>query len=275
MRPAAPAASAPLPLEGAAPGAGAAACGTLLLVPNTLDLGAQEIDLREVLPEGAIRRAAALAHWAVEDARSARAFLKRVHANVPLALPLQGIAVVELPRPRKGSGEPVAPAQWQALLQPALAGHDLGLLSEAGLPAVADPGAALVQAAHAAGLKVLPLAGPSSLMLALAASGLNGQSFAFVGYLPQDAAARAARLKELEALSRRAGQTQIIIETPYRNAALLAALLATLAAPTRLAVSCGLTLADGWSRTDTVAGWRARPLEMPERRPAVFSLLAG
>ncbi len=262
-------------LEGAVHGDEGAGRGTLVLVPNALDLGAQEVDLREVLPEGVIRRAATLRYWAAEDARSTRAFLKRVNAIVPLALPLQDIAIAELPRPRKGSGEPVPPAQWHALLQPALAGHDMGLLSEAGLPAVADPGAALVEAAHATGLTVLPLAGPSSLMLALAASGLNGQSFAFVGYLPQEAAARAARVKELEALSRRAGQTQIIIETPYRNAALLAALLATLAAQTRLAVSCGLTLADGWSRTDTVAQWRARPAEMPDRRPAVFSLLAS
>ncbi len=249
--------------------------GTLLLVPNTLDLGADEVDLRDVVPEGVIRRAAALQHWAAEDARSTRAFLKRVGALVPLSLPLQAIAITELPRPRKGSHEPVPPAAWRALLQPALDGHDLGLLSEAGLPAVADPGAALVQAAHAAGVPVLPLPGASSLLLALAASGLNGQSFAFVGYLPQDAAARTGRLKELETLSRRASQTQLVIETPYRNAALLAAMLAALHADTRVSISCGLTLAGGWSRTETVAAWRARPPQLPDRWPAVFGLLAG
>lgn len=248
--------------------------GTLLLVPNTLDLGADAVDLQDVLPLGVLRRAAALQHWAAEDARSARAFLKRVDTIVPLAQPLQATLIVELPRPRKGSHEPVPPAQWGALLQPALAGHDLGLISEAGLPAVADPGAALVEAAHAAGVPVLPLAGASSLLLALAASGLNGQSFAFVGYLPQEAAARGARLKELEALSRRAGQTQIVIETPYRNATLLAAMTKALAPTTRLSVSCGLTLPDGWTRTDSVAGWRARPATLPDRVPAVFSLLA-
>jgi 16S rRNA (cytidine1402-2'-O)-methyltransferase len=248
--------------------------GTLVLVPNALDLGAAETDLRDVLPQGVITRAAALQHWAAEDARSARAFLKRVGLIVPLDLPLQAIAINELPRPRKGSREAVPAADWLALLQPALEGHDLGLLSEAGLPAVADPGAALVQAAHKAGVPVLPLPGASSLLLALAASGLNGQSFAFVGYLPQDAAPRAARLKELEALARRTGQTQLIIETPYRNAALLAAMMATLAPETRLAVSCGLTLAGGWCRTDTVARWRAVPAQMPDRWPAVFSLLA-
>lgn len=249
--------------------------GTLLLVPNALDLGADEVDLREVLPEGVIRRAAALQHWAAEDARSTRAFLKRVGALVPLTLPLQAISINELPRPRKGSHETVPAAAWHALLQPALDGHELGLLSEAGLPAVADPGAALVQAAHAAGVPVLPLPGASSLLLALAASGLNGQSFAFVGYLPQDAGTRTARLKELEALSRRLGQTQLVIETPYRNAALLAAMLGGLHAETRVSISCGLTLAGGWSRTQTVANWRQQPPQLPDRWPAVFGLLAG
>lgn len=248
--------------------------GTLVLMPNALDLGAEEVDLRDVLPLGVIQRAAGLRHWAAEDARSARAFLKRVAAIEPLAVALQAMAVTELPRPRKGSGEAVPAAAWQALLQPALAGHHIGLLSEAGLPAVADPGAALVRAAHALGVPVLPLPGASSLLLALAASGLNGQCFAFVGYLPQEAAARAARLKELEAFARRSQQTQLIIETPYRNAALLEAMLSTLTASTELSVSCGLTLTGGWSRTDSVAGWRERPVQMPDRWPAVFALLA-
>lgn len=249
--------------------------GTLVLMPNALDLGAAEVPLADVLPLGVIHRAAGLQHWAAEDARSARAFLKRVAAIQPLVLPLQAIAINELPRARKGSREPVPAAAWQELLQPALAGHDLGLISEAGLPAVADPGALLVAAAHAAGVPVLPLPGPSSLLLALAASGLNGQSFAFVGYLPQDAPARAARIKELESQSRRAAQTQLLIETPYRNAQLQVALLEVLSPGTRLSVGCGLTLPDGWSRTDTVAAWRARPAQMPDRLPAVWGLLAG
>ena len=143
------------------------------------------------------------------------------------------------------------------------------------MPAIADPGAALVSAAHAAGLTVVPLSGPSSLMLALAASGLNGQSFAFVGYLPVDAAERAARLRELEALSRRTGQTQLIIETPYRNEALLGGLLAALQPHTRLSVSCGLTLPQGWTRTDSIASWKAAPAALPKDVPAVFALLAG
>ena len=249
--------------------------GSLVLVPNTLDLGATEVDLREVLPHGVIRRAATLQHWVAEDARSTRAFLKRVAAIEPLSWPLQELSILELPRPRKGSRESVPAQDWQALLAPALQGHDLGLISEAGLPAVADPGANLVAAAHAAGVPVLALAGPSSLLLALAASGLNGQSFAFVGYLPQEAAARGTRIRELESLSRRFGQTQLMIETPYRNAALLAALVQALAPTTRLSVSCGLTLQGGWSRTDTASTWRQKPAQMPDRLPAVFALLAG
>ena len=246
--------------------------GTLFLVPNALDHGSEPAPLEDVLPLGVLRRAATLAHWLVEDARSARAFLKRVDALVPLAQPLQAVRIAELPRPPKGRAAILPEAAWQELLAPALAGHDIGLLSEAGLPAVADPGAALVAAAHAAGLRVQPLAGPSSIVLALAASGLGGQSFAFVGYLPQEAAARAARLRELEALSRRNAQTQLVIETPYRNRVLFEALLATLAPATQVAVACGLTLAQGWTRTASVAQWRAAPVELPDRLPAVFAL---
>ena len=249
--------------------------GRLLLVPNTLDHGAQAVAIESVLARGVIEQAAALRHWAVEDARSARAFLKRVAAVTPLAAPLQELSIVELPRPRKGSREEVAPAAWSALLAPALAGHALGLLSEAGLPAVADPGANLVAAAHAAGLPVVPLAGPSALLLALAASGLNGQSFAFVGYLPQEADARIRRLRELETLSRQQRQTQLFIETPYRNPALVTALLAALQPATRLAIGCGLTLPQGWSGCRTVGAWRVEPPEVPERLPAVYALLAG
>ncbi len=248
--------------------------GRLLLVPNTLDLGAEPVDIRQLLPLGVLQCAAGLSHWLAEDARSTRAFLKRVHAVVPLAQPLQAIDIRELPRPPKG-GAATGDAPWGELLAPALAGRDLGLISEAGLPAVADPGAAAVAAAHALGIAVLPLPGASSLLLALAASGLNGQSFAFVGYLPQDAAHRAARLKDLQALSRRNGQTQLLIETPYRNAVLLQALLATLDADTRLSVSCGLSLPSGWTRSERIAAWRSRPQTMPDRVPAVFAFLAG
>ena len=249
--------------------------GALYLVPNTLDLGsrADVPDVRDVLPASVIRTAARLTHWVAENAKTTRVFLKRIDAVMPLAQALQTLAIVELPRPQKG-GRDAPPADLSALLAPALHGHDIGLISEAGLPAVADPGAALVQAAHAACIEVIALAGPSSLLLALAASGLNGQSFAFVGYLPVDAVARGARIRELEALSRRSGQTQLMIETPYRNEALLGALLAHLQAGTRLSVSCGLTLPGGFTRTDAVPAWKARPTALPADVPAVFSLLA-
>jgi 16S rRNA (cytidine1402-2'-O)-methyltransferase len=180
-----------------------------------------------------------------------------------------------LPRPQKGGRAPAAGADLKPLLQPALDGHDVGLISEAGLPAIADPGAALVQAAHALGIAVLPLSGPSSLLLALGASGLNGQSFAFVGYLPVEAGDRTARIRDLEALSKRAGQTQLMIETPYRNEALLAALVNGLRGDTWLSVSSGLTLASGWTRTARVSAWKSAPRPVPNDVPAVFSLLAG
>ena len=249
--------------------------GTLFLVPNTLDLGLPTAPLDDVLPAGVLRTAAGLRHWAVEDAKTARAFLKRVHAQVPLVEALQQLSIVELPRPRKGSREPVPSSAWAALLGPALAGQDMGLLSEAGLPAIADPGAALVHAAHASAIPVQPLVGPSALMLALAASGLEGQSFAFVGYLPQEPVARAARLRELESLSRRFGQTQLMIETPYRNEALLHALLTVLAPDTRLSVSAGLTTTSAFTRSAPVSAWRKAPTTLPARVPAVFALLAG
>lgn len=247
--------------------------GRLLLVPNTLDLGTEaEVDLHEVLPQAVIVQAAGLSHWVAENAKSTRAFLKRVDRIVPLAQPLQDIDIRELPRPRKGQAD-AAPQDLGPLLAPALAGHDIGLLSEAGLPAIADPGAALVAAAHAQGLVVLPMSGPSSLLLALAASGLNGQSFAFVGYLPVEATERAARIRELDVLSRRQHQTQLAIETPYRNAALLAALLQHLQPSTRLSIACGLTLPGGWCRTLSVRAWRDAVPVLPDRLPAVFSWL--
>lgn len=250
--------------------------GRLFLIPNTLDFGVDDsLDLREVLPQHVIETAARLTHWAAENAKTTRALLKRVDALAPLAQPLQAVQIAELPRPPKG-GKPASDdaAAWHALLKPALDGHDLGLISEAGLPAVADPGARLVAAAHQAGIEVLPLSGPSSLLLALAASGLNGQSFAFVGYLPVEAGARTARIRELEALSAKAQQTQLLIETPYRNEPLRQALLATLKPGTRLSISVGLTLPGGWTQTATVADWRANRTTLPDRIPAVFSLLA-
>lgn len=252
--------------------------GTLYLVPNTLDLGAIDAaeppDVEDTVPLGSLRVAARLTYWVAENAKTTRAFLKRVNARVPLQQPLQSLDIVELPRPQKGAAPTANAPSLAPLLAPAREGHDIGLISEAGLPAVADPGALLVAAAHAAGIPVQPLAGPTSLLLALAASGLNGQSFAFVGYLPVEAGQRTARLRELEAASRRQQQTQLMIETPYRNAALLGALLGALTPSTRLSISVGLTLPNGWTRSATVADWKRQPTTLPDRVPAVFCLLA-
>ena len=249
--------------------------GTLYVVPNTLDFGTGEasVELGERLPLGVLRIAARLEHWLGENAKTTRAFLKRVDALCALALPLQQVAIVELPRAPKGRAD-VPAFDAARLLAPALAGSDLGLIAEAGLAGVADPGALVVAAAHGAGVRVVALPGASSITLALAASGLNGQSFAFLGYLPIEAEARRARIRELEAASRRQGQTQVMIETPYRNQALLAALMAELQATTLLSVSVGLTLAAESTRSEPVARWRAHPGELPADVPAVFSFLA-
>jgi 16S rRNA (cytidine1402-2'-O)-methyltransferase len=188
-----------------------------------------------------------------------------------LALPIQALQIQELPRELHKKGDHDGRFDARALLAPALAGQDMGLVSEAGMPAIADPGASVVRAAHELGLPVVPLTGPVSLMLALAASGLNGQNFAFVGYLPQDASQRKARLRELEGLAMRTGQTQIFIETPYRNTALLEALLQGLQPSTRLALSCGLSLARGWSRCLSVQAWKKQAAPVLNE-PTVFAI---
>ncbi|HEX2542287.1 MAG TPA: SAM-dependent methyltransferase [Caldimonas sp.] len=255
-----------------------APAGVLYLVPNTLDFGiaGTPADLRELLPGSAIRIAAGLGHWICENAKTTRAFLKRVDAVVPLHRPLQEISIRELARPAKG--RPPAEVERAAaaadLLEPIRAGADMGLLSEAGLPGLADPGAVVVEAAHRAAIRVVALPGASSIALAVSASGLNGQSFAFIGYLPVEAVARAARIRELEALSRRERQTQVVIETPYRNQALLDALVAHLQPGTSLSVSVGLTTAAELTRSQSVSGWRSRPSRLPADVPAVFSILA-
>lgn len=249
------------------------ATGRLFLVPTPLDFGCDAPQpLADVLPAATIAAASRLTHWVCENAKSARAFLKRVGEVQPLALPLQQQHIAELPREvhKKGDHGPGA-FDAKPLLQAALQGEDLGLLSEAGMPAVADPGSSVVRAAHELGITVVPLVGPVSLLLALAASGLNGQNFAFVGYLPQDAAQRSQRLRELEALAARSGQTQMFIETPYRNAALWQALLQGLKPTTRIAVASGLTLPDTLCRTASVAQWKQQAAPVGDR-PAVFAI---
>jgi len=254
-----------------------APAGTLYLVPAPLDFGcADQAPLADALPDGTLRQAARLTHWICENAKSCRAYLKRIDAVHPLAAPLQQQHIAELPRTVHKKGDHGAPgsAQWDArpLLAPLLQGQDMGLVSEAGMPAVADPGSSVVRAAHELQVRVVPLVGPVSLLLALAASGLNGQNFAFVGYLPQDTADRARRVRELEALALKTGQTQLFIETPYRNPALWQALLQHLQPGTRLALAAGLTLAQAGVHSASVAQWRKRGWEPDKHVPAVFAL---
>ncbi len=246
--------------------------GRLYLVPTPLDFGCEvDAGLGAALPAQTIAIAAGITNWITENAKSTRAFLKRVGEQQALAAPLQEQGITELPRQVHKKGDHDAGSfDARPLLGAALRGQDVGLVSEAGMPAIADPGSSVVRAAHALGIEVVPLVGPISLMLALAASGLNGQHFAFVGYLPADAAGRAQRIRELEALAQKTGQTQICIETPYRNAALLQGLLQTLKPASRLAVACGVTLPQQRVHSALVADWKQRAPTLPLELPAVF-----
>jgi 16S rRNA (cytidine1402-2'-O)-methyltransferase len=247
--------------------------GKLYLVPAPLDFGCDsDVSLQNTMPQGTLIMASKLQYWVCENAKSARAYLKRVHEIAPLSSPLQALHIQELPREVHKKGDHAGNFDARHLLAPAVAGHDMGLVSEAGMPAVADPGSSVVRAAHDLGVEVIPLTGPVSLLLALAASGLNGQNFAFVGYLPQDAAERAQRVRELESLALKTGQTQLFIETPYRNAAMMQTLLQTLQHNTRLAISSGLTLPRGICRSDTVKNWRQKTSPLDNSTPAVFAL---
>lgn len=245
--------------------------GTLYLIPNTLGpTEAAPGALAHILPAQVQATAAQLDYFVAENAKTARAFLKLVALEHPLARPLQEITIAEL--------NVNTPAQaLAALLAPLLAGRDAGLVSEAGVPAVADPGADLVRLAHQHGIAVRPLVGPSSLLLAVMASGLNGQSFAFNGYLPTDAALRAKRLRDLEQRSRKEKQTQLFIETPYRNGAMLDALIAHCQPDTLVCVATDLSLPTETVRTLTAGKWKAALAagKGPDfhKKPTVFLLL--
>jgi 16S rRNA (cytidine1402-2'-O)-methyltransferase len=209
--------------------------------------------------------------FVAENAKTARAFLKTVAVTHPLQTVLQEIEIRELNVNTPATHLP-------ALLEPLVGGRDVGLLSEAGVPAVADPGADLVRLAHQRGIVVRPLVGPSSLLLALMASGLNGQSFAFHGYLPTDANDRGARIRQLEQRSRQEKQTQILIETPYRNDAMLEALTTHCVSSTLICVATDLTLPTESVRTMSAQQWKQEIAagSAPEirKRPTVFLFLA-
>lgn len=230
--------------------------GVVYLIPTPLG----EHDGLATLSAAAIERVRQIDRYAVEVPKTARAFLKAV--GHPKPLPALAIETI-----------PGNDADIDALLASVSAGHDLGVLSEAGAPAVADPGAAVVRRAHALGLRVVPVTGPSAIILALMASGLEGQRFAFHGYLPIDEAPLGARLRALEAASRRDGATQVFIETPYRNDRMLRAILQHCAPATRLCVSSSLTQPDETIRTATIAEWRHAAKEIG-KRPTVFLLQA-
>ncbi len=232
--------------------------GTLYLMPCPIAVG----PIDEVMPDGVIRIARGLSYFLAENAKSARAVLKLFgHPR-----PLRELDIVEI-------GHDPAVESIGVWLGPVLEGRDAALLSEAGCPGVADPGASIVAAAHRAGLRVRPLVGPSSLLLALMASGLNGQSFRFHGYLPITPSERAARLLDLERLALQ-GETQMFIETPYRTAAMFTAILASCDPTTRLALAVDLTGVTEIVATHSIAEWRQRGAPALDRRAAVFSLLA-
>ena len=247
--------------------------GKLYLVPAPLDFGCEaQAPLADVMPLATMTIAAQLPCWICESAKSTRAYLKRIGELMPLSQPVQALLITELPREVHQKGDHTGNFDARPMLAAAMEGRHMGLVSEAGMPAIADPGSSVVRAAHDLGIEVVALTGPMSLMLALASSGLNGQNFAFVGYLPQDAGERSLRIKALEATALKTGQTQIFIETPYRNAALLQALLQTLQGNTRLAVSCGLTLDNAWSKSATVAKWKQDKPAPPLGLPTVFCI---
>ena len=233
--------------------------GKLFLIPVALG----DAPWPEFLPVAAREAACRLRHYVVENAKTARADLKRMQHPVPL----WELSIETFP-------QHPATADLDRLLTPAINGHDVGVMSEAGCPGIADPGALLVRRAHELGITVRPLVGPSSLLLALMASGLEGQRFAFHGYLPAREPERGRRIMELEKESRSLGQTQLFIETPYRNIVLFQALLKLCAPGTLLCVASDLTLPSEAVATHRIAEWREKVPPQLERRPAVFLILS-
>lgn len=231
--------------------------GRLVLIPAPLG----ETPVSAVLPPDVLPVVRGIRHFVVENAKTARAFLKRYGHP----LPLRELDLQEL-------NEHTPAAAVGALLEPARRGETLGLMSEAGCPAVADPGSLLVAQAHDEGIAVHPLVGPSSLLLALMASGLNGQRFAFHGYLPARDPERSQALRALEAESRRSGAVQLFIETPYRNLALFDAALQCCHPRTRLCLAGGLTTAQEWIATKSVGTWKTTARPPIDRLPTVFLL---
>ncbi|WP_124081699.1 SAM-dependent methyltransferase [Pigmentiphaga humi] len=233
--------------------------GILHLIPVSLGDAPPE----RWLPAEARALAGRLDTYIAENAKTARAFLKSIGTQRPL----QEITIHTLDA-RTGDRDI---ADW---LRPLAQGGEIGLVSEAGCPAVADPGARVARAAHAMGVRVQPWVGPSSILLGLMASGLDGQRFAFHGYAPVDQADRARQLRDWEQASARHNQTQMLIETPYRNGAMHAALLAALRPTTLLCVARSLTTDNEWVRTLSIADWKRQPPPQLDKQPTLFLFLA-
>ena len=233
--------------------------GTLYLIPCTLG----DTPAEQVLPQHVINVARKLQHFVVEQPKSARQFLSALKPEQPI----QSLHFATL-------NEHTAANELPALLAPLLAGHDVGIISEAGCPGIADPGAALVNLAHRNGIRVVPLVGPSSILLALMASGLNGQCFAFHGYLPIAETERNKTIAMLEIESAKRKQTQLFIETPYRNDKMFGALLTQCRPDTMLCVATDITLPSEQIQTFTIAKWKSQPVPQLNKRPSLFLLLA-
>lgn len=234
--------------------------GTLYLLPCPIAAGS----LHAALPAEVIATARRLEHFLVEDAKTARAFLKELgHPK-----PIRDLAIDEI-----GHAPPAE--SIDAWLAPVVAGRDAAIVSEAGCPAIADPGSTIVAAAHARGIRVRPLVGPSSILLALMAAGLDGQRFRFHGYLPVPAEERAAALKTLERESKARAETQVFIETPYRSASMFDAVLAVCVPSTRVAIAVDLTGPGEFVGMRTTQQWKAAERPSLQRQPAVFLLLAA
>lgn len=229
--------------------------GKLYLIPCPLG-----DDATETIPAYAVTILHRLTHLVAERAKTTRHFIKATNPPKPIS----EYQIEEL-------NEHTPAAELEALLRPALEGHDLGVLSEAGCPGIADPGAKLVELAHRKGIEVMPLVGPSSILLALMASGMNGQSFAFHGYL--SAKSPADDLKRLEQLAIKHQQTQLFIETPYRNKAIIEQALRVLQPSTKFCIAADLTLPTQFVQTKTIAEWRKAPPTGLDKRPVVFLMV--
>ena len=230
--------------------------GTIILFPSLM----APVPVADVLPARNIELIRSVRYFVVEELRTARRFLKACDRSIVI----DDLHFEVL-------NEHTAPEDVEAMLSPALQGFDIGVISEAGCPAVADPGADLVALAQRKGLEVMPLVGPSSILMGLMGSGFNGQSFAFSGYLPIDVKARSSRLKQMEQRIRNEHQTQIFIETPYRNNRLIAELASSLPGDMLLCVACDITSPEQSIRTLPLSRWKTEKFNY-DKRPTIFLL---